>query len=185
VLIGYPKDTFAAAEQRLQQMLSIGFTPMAMLWRPETPSQQKWMPEESWRTFQRRWARPAIIHAREIAPYGHSVAIRARVKAARTAQRDDAADLRNLRPAHRPSKTVYNGESNVHASERPSGNSRAAFLRRLRKNRPDIHARILAGELSPYAGMIEAGFRKRQPRSTPAASEPHHGTRHTTAHIPI
>ena len=58
VLIGYPKDTFAAAEQRLQQMLQIGFTPMAMLWRPETPSQQKWMPEESWRTFQRMWASP-------------------------------------------------------------------------------------------------------------------------------
>ena len=41
VLVGYPKDTFAAAEQRLQQMLSIGFTPMAMLWRPEKPSQMK------------------------------------------------------------------------------------------------------------------------------------------------
>jgi hypothetical protein len=31
VLIGYPKDTFAAAEQRLRQMVAIGFTPMAML----------------------------------------------------------------------------------------------------------------------------------------------------------
>ena len=48
---------------------------------------------------------------------------------------------------------------NVHI--RPSGNSRAAFLRRLRKARPDIHARVLAGELSPHAGMIEAGFRKK------------------------
>ena len=64
VLIGFPKDTFALAEQRLQQMRSIGFTPMAMLWRPETPSQEKWKPEEAWRGFQRRWARPAIIHAR-------------------------------------------------------------------------------------------------------------------------
>ena len=34
-------------------------------------------------------------------------------------------------------------------------------LRRLRKDRPDIHARVLAGELSPHAGMIEAGFRKK------------------------
>src|SRR5262245_40158765 len=166
VLIGYPKDTFAAAEQRLQQMLSIGFTPHAMLWRPETQSQMKWAPEESWRTFQRRWARPAIIHARETVPYGHSLADRARVKAARAAQKDDAADRLNLRPSHRPKKaeSVYNGASNVHALERPSGNSRAAFIRRLRKDRPDIHARVLAGKLSPHAGMIEADFRKKRPR---------------------
>jgi hypothetical protein len=63
VLVGYPKDTFAEAEKRLLQMMSIGFTPMAMLWRPETPSQEKWRPDEGWRGFQRRWARPAIIHA--------------------------------------------------------------------------------------------------------------------------
>jgi hypothetical protein len=63
VLIGYPKDTFALAEGRLQQMLSIGFTPMAMLWQPDTPSQEKHRPAPEWRAFQRRWARPAIIHA--------------------------------------------------------------------------------------------------------------------------
>lgn len=63
VLIGFPKDTLAAAEHRLQQMLSIGMTPMAMLWRPETASQEKYMPASDWRAFQRRWARPAIIHA--------------------------------------------------------------------------------------------------------------------------
>lgn len=63
VLIGFPKDTFDAAEFRLRQMLDIGFTPMAMLWRPETPSQMKWKPDDRWQAFQRRWARPAIIHA--------------------------------------------------------------------------------------------------------------------------
>lgn len=63
VLIGYPKDSFATAEKRLQQMQGIGFTPMAMLWQPETPSQEKHRPDLSWRAFQRRWARPAIIHA--------------------------------------------------------------------------------------------------------------------------
>jgi hypothetical protein len=63
VLIGYPKDTFPDAAARMEQMQSIGFTPMAMLWRPETPSQAKWTPTEQWRAFQRRWARPAIIHA--------------------------------------------------------------------------------------------------------------------------
>jgi hypothetical protein len=63
VLIGYPKDTFASAEARLRSMSAIGFTPMAMLWRPETPSQEKWRPDARWRGFQRLWARPAIIHA--------------------------------------------------------------------------------------------------------------------------
>lgn len=64
VLIGYPKDTFAEAEKRLNQMSAIGFTPMAMLWRPETASQERYSPAPGWRVFQRRWARPAIIHAR-------------------------------------------------------------------------------------------------------------------------
>lgn len=63
VLIGHPKDTFAAAEARLMQMRDIGFTPMAMLWRPETPSQERRAPPPEWRAFQRRWARPAIIHS--------------------------------------------------------------------------------------------------------------------------
>lgn len=45
--------------------------------------------------------------------------------------------------------------------EKPTGNSVAKALRRLRKDRPDIHARVLMGELSPHGGMIDAGFRKR------------------------
>ncbi|RUV07957.1 hypothetical protein EOA79_02385 [Mesorhizobium sp. M1A.F.Ca.IN.020.03.2.1] len=64
VLIGFPKDTFDLAEARLRQMLSIGFTPHAMLWMPTKPSQEKWRPAPEWRAFQRRWARPAIIHAK-------------------------------------------------------------------------------------------------------------------------
>lgn len=64
VLIGYPKDTFAEADKRLNQMLSIGFTPHAMLWQPETPSAEKHRPKPEWRKFQRQWARPAIIHAK-------------------------------------------------------------------------------------------------------------------------
>ena len=67
VLIGYPKDTFALAEVRLNQMLSIGFTPHAMLWSPETASAERYRPGPEWKRFQRMWARPAIIHARETA----------------------------------------------------------------------------------------------------------------------
>ena len=163
VLIGYPKDTFDLAEARLRQMASIGFTPHAMLWRPETPSQMKYAPEESWKCLQRLWARPGIIHAREVIPYGRSPQARARVKAARAAERDDAKDLANLRPAGRPkTENLYNDSGCVQGSAKaPTGNSRAAFLRRLRKDRPDLHARVLADELSPHAGIIEAGFRKK------------------------
>jgi len=72
VLIGFPAevsederpDTFEAAERRLEQMVSIGFTPMAMLYRPEIAG--NWRPDPEWRRFQRRWARPAIIHARQV-----------------------------------------------------------------------------------------------------------------------
>jgi hypothetical protein len=63
VLIGFPKDTLEAATGRLTAIAGIGFTPMAMLWRPELDSQQKYAPGPEWRAFQRRWARPAIIHA--------------------------------------------------------------------------------------------------------------------------
>jgi hypothetical protein len=61
------------------------------------------------------------------------------------AKRADAADRANQRPAGRP-KTVYDDDSGVHNS-RPSGNSTERALRRLRKDRPDIHARVLAGEV--------------------------------------
>ena len=64
VLIGYPKDTLDLATRRLADMIRIGFTPQAMLWQPEEPSQEKHRPGEAWRAFQRRWTRPAIIHAR-------------------------------------------------------------------------------------------------------------------------
>lgn len=43
----------------------------------------------------------------------------------------------------------------------PTGTSADAALRRLRKDRPDLHARVLARELSPHAAMVEAGFRPR------------------------
>jgi hypothetical protein len=40
----------------------------------------------------------------------------------------------------------------------PIGTSRDHALRRLRDHRPDLHERVLAGELSPHRAMIEAGF---------------------------
>jgi hypothetical protein len=110
-LVGYPKDSFDLAEARLRQMLVIGFTPMAMLWRPETPSQMKYTPDDRWRTFQRRWARPAIIHARQTPRTPKTIMLIRKLL---------DADRANRRPPHRPTKSVYNGNGNVHASQRPS-----------------------------------------------------------------
>jgi hypothetical protein len=69
-LIGYPKDTAELAEQRLQELLSAGFTPFAMLWQPDTPSQEKHRPGPEWKALHRRWARPAITHA-ALPPHGY------------------------------------------------------------------------------------------------------------------
>lgn len=74
----------------------------------------------------------------------------------------DAADQANTPQTPGPKSSVYIEDGCINRS-RPSGTSAAAALRRLRKDRPDIHERVLAGELSPHAGMIEAGFRKKRP----------------------
>lgn len=59
VLIGFPRDTFDEADSRLRLCVSLGFFPLAMLWRD-----QKGDTSPEWRKFQRLWARPAIINAR-------------------------------------------------------------------------------------------------------------------------
>ena len=74
---------------------------------------------------------------------------------AERAQAIDARDRENL---------VHNKNNDVNEVGRPWGNRAAYALRRLRRDRPDIHARVLAGELSPHAGMVEAGFRKKTVR---------------------
>lgn len=57
VLCGYGDDSIDRAESRMKQVLVAGFIPAAMLYRPMGP-----VPILSeWKTFQRRWMRPAII----------------------------------------------------------------------------------------------------------------------------
>jgi hypothetical protein len=48
------------------------------------------------------------------------------------------------------------------APDTTQGNSNTYALRKLRKDRPDLHTKVLAGKLSPHAAMIQAGFRQRQ-----------------------
>ena len=54
---------------------------------------------------------------------------------------------------------IYNNVQEV--SSAPVGNSAQAAIRRLRKDRPDLHARVLAGEITPHGAMVLAGFRPR------------------------
>lgn len=63
----------------------------------------------------------------------------------------------------RADKIIANVD-NINVSDdlaRPDGTSRRAALRRLRKDRPDLHEKVAAGELSAHAAMIQAGFRSR------------------------
>jgi len=56
VLVGYPRDTFEAAEKRLTECLEAGFIPMAMLYRDKTGDR-----DPAWIRFTWPWARPAIL----------------------------------------------------------------------------------------------------------------------------
>lgn len=67
----------------------------------------------------------------------------------------EAKDQATQRPAGRPLETV----DIIHNLVRPSGTSEARALRRLRSQVPELHKRVLAGELSPHRAMVEAGFR--------------------------
>jgi len=58
VLVGYPGDTMAKAELRMQETLTMGLFPFAMLYRDHEGKRSL-----DWITFQRRWARPQIIGA--------------------------------------------------------------------------------------------------------------------------
>ena len=55
----------------------------------------------------------------------------------------------------RPSS--IHAHNNVQGTEAPVGNSQAAALRRLRKDAPELHAEVLAGNLSAHAAMVKAG----------------------------
>lgn len=63
------------------------------------------------------------------------------------------------RNQHSPDRGNVNNVNS--SSQRPVGNTETAALRRLRKDQPDLHAQVLAGELSAHAAMVQAGYRPR------------------------
>lgn len=71
----------------------------------------------------------------------------------------EAADMIDEAIRNRPGNphlTLDNVQGYVAA---PTGNTASQALRRLRDQRQDLHARVIAGELSPHRAMVEAGFR--------------------------
>jgi len=77
-----------------------------------------------------------------------------RNRAAKAQQID--ANTPDLKEAHRPKKG-----SATEIDTTVIGRGTEYALAKLRKDRPNIHARVLAGEITAHAGMIEAGFRKK------------------------
>lgn len=76
----------------------------------------------------------------------------------------DVLDLMDRAVQNPPDVHVGGGYIVTATEKRPEGNSSAKALRRLRKDRPDLHKRVLNKELSPNAAMIEAGFRPKTAR---------------------
>lgn len=58
VLVGYPKDTFAAAGARIAETVAAGFVPMAMVYRPPDKNVK---PDPTWARWARDRIRPAIL----------------------------------------------------------------------------------------------------------------------------
>lgn len=56
VLIGYPGDTMDHAEKRLNQTITAGFVPYAMLYRDDYGQVVR-----EWAKMQREWIRPQIV----------------------------------------------------------------------------------------------------------------------------
>ena len=50
---------------------------------------------------------------------------------------------------------------NIQEAKAPTGTSRDAAIRRLRKDRPDLLEKVIAGQLSAHAAALEAGHRKK------------------------
>ena len=87
---------------------------------------------------------------------GLGTTVEALLRACRDHQKArDAIDDARQRPAHRPTGTLDNVKGYS------DGNSADQALRRLRKDRPDLHEAVLEERLSAHAAMVQAGFRPR------------------------
>ncbi len=122
--------------------------------------------EESWREFvtQRgehvRHERFAdFVVAQPLRGIGGSVKLVRRI----VADDPEAMDLldRAMQAGSRPGerRDLVHNMNGVEQPTAPRGTSKEYALRRLRKDAPDLHAEVLAGNLTAHAAMVKAGFR--------------------------
>ncbi len=123
---------------------------------------------EGWRALSDAYGEPFSTYAefcKAPVPYGlgHDPAmIDALVKERMSIQALNAIDQKTQRPIGTNQYTQTEDVDIVNTQPaRPDGNSRQYALRRLRNTKPELHKRMLVGELSPNAAMIEAGFRRK------------------------
>lgn len=74
---------------------------------------------------------------------------------------EDLLDRELQKPTGGSQEIILNDAimNNENDHGRPHGSSRAYALRKLRKDRPELHAEVLAGNISAHAAMVAAGFR--------------------------
>jgi len=80
------------------------------------------------------------------------------VRASGDVEAETLLDAALKRPAGRPKGRAEIVD--IINDSRPTGTSRDAALRRLRKDAPELHERVVAGEVTPHRAMVLAGFRK-------------------------
>ena len=116
--------------------------------------------EDAWREFETKLgvvSRPMTFEEFVVTPplrgLGASVALVRRIVA------DDIEVTDLLDQALRQPVGANVGSNNI--TTRGEGTTRAQALRRLRDQQPALHTAVLAGELSPHAAMVQAGYRPR------------------------
>ena len=119
--------------------------------------------EDAWRTFTTR--RGELVEHERFAGFVTTPPLSglgATVDLIKRIVEDDKATLDLLDQAlqnqpGRPEKTF----DNIQGFSPPTGTSETSALRRLRKDEPELHAEVLAGNLTAHAAMVKAGYRPR------------------------
>lgn len=118
------------------------------MWREFTTKMHEHVVHESFESF---------VEAQPLAGIGTTVTTLRRICAGSMAALD-ALDRAVQRPRYlNTSRADLNNIKD--RAEYPAGTSSTQALRRLRKDRPDLHAEVLAGNTSAHAAMVTAGFR--------------------------
>lgn len=119
--------------------------------------------EESWREFET--SRGEVVHHERFVDFVTTVPLKGlgtTLDLVRRIVKDEPETLDLLdRAVQNPHGGDRSKLDNIQLASHPSGTSREAGLRRLRKDRPDLHAEVLAGRLSTHAAMVQAGFRRK------------------------